>query len=195
MEKTAKLITQYFIRKNIILKEKADIYCYGLKLIFADIINFSIIILLGFLLNRIFESIAFLIALCGIRRFSGGFHAKTFWLCRLSMMATYICVMEVVSIILHTNMQLPLILLCDIIVIIFISIFAPVEHPNKPLSQSQRKQNKRKAVITTVFLSFFSIFLVFIKINLGVTISITLVAVMFLMIISMVLQKGGKKNV
>ena len=91
MDRLANTITDYYIRKKIIAEEKREIYSYGFKLIISDVINYIIIISLGIVFNRLIESIVFLITLCGIRQFSGGFHAKTFWLCRLSMILTCLC--------------------------------------------------------------------------------------------------------
>lgn len=89
MEKISNAITDFYIRKNHVPKEKREIYSYGFQLILADIINFSIVILLGVFLGKVIDSILFLITLCSIRQFSGGFHAKTFWLCRVSMLITF----------------------------------------------------------------------------------------------------------
>ena len=99
MDRLVDIITNYYVRKNVITEDKRDIYFYGFKLIISDIINYAIIIIIGIVLNRLIESVAFLISLCVLRQFSGGFHAKTFWLCRLSMIITYICVMALSDII------------------------------------------------------------------------------------------------
>lgn len=41
MENFANAITKYYIKQKYIPEEKQQIYCYGFKLILADIINFS----------------------------------------------------------------------------------------------------------------------------------------------------------
>ena len=68
MYRLANTITDYYIRKKIIAEEKREIYFYGFKLIIADVINYVIIISLGIVFNRLIESIAFLITLCGLRQ-------------------------------------------------------------------------------------------------------------------------------
>ena len=103
MNSLANVITDYYCNKNIIAEDKKEIYCYGFQLIIADIINYTIIIALGIILNRIIDSMVFLIILCGIRQFSGGFHAKTFAVCRLSFIASYICVLSISFIISKIN--------------------------------------------------------------------------------------------
>ena len=189
----AKAITNYYCRKNIIEENKREIYCYGFQLIIADIINFTIIIVLGIILNKVSDSITFLITLCGLRQFCGGFHAKTFAVCRISFIATYIIVM-VISFLL-ANTGIILIALINTVCFIFISCFSPIEHPNKPLTISQKKNNKIKSIITSAVLSIASIILVALDIQVGVTISITLCAVAVLMLVSLIMGKGGEKNV
>lgn len=97
MEKLANAMTNYYLKKKVIVEDKYEIYLYGFKLIIADIINYIIIITLGIILKKLPESIIFLITLCGLRQFTGGFHAKTFWLCRTSMVITYISVLIITN--------------------------------------------------------------------------------------------------
>ncbi len=195
MDKLANTITNYYIQKNIIAEEKREIYSYGFKLIFSDVINYMIIILLGIILNRLIESVAFLITLCGVRKFSGGFHAKSFWLCRLAMIITCLCVILLTDIVTYTGFETVIVIFVNVISVVFITIFAPVIHPNKPLSDKQKHNNKIKSVITSIVMSIVSIAIVAKDMKFGVTISITLLAVVALMTIGMAVRKGGKENV
>lgn len=196
MDKLANTITDYYIRKNIISNEKREIYSYGFKLIIADVINYAIVILFGIVFNRLTESITFLITLCGLRQFSGGFHAKSFWLCRLSMIVTCLCVIMLTDMVTYTGFECIIVILVNAISVAFITKNAPIVHPNKPLSDKQKHNNKIKSIITSMFLSVISIIIVATTdIKFGVTISITLLAVVILMIIGMAVQKGGKENV
>ena len=193
MNRLASAITNYYCKKNIIAEDKKEIYCYGFQLIMADIINYTIIIALGIILNRIIDSMVFLIILCGIRQFSGGFHAKTFAVCRLSFIATYICVLSISFIISKINNVY--VVLINVICFIFISYFAPIEHPNKPMTSLQKKRNKLKSIITSSVVSVASVILVAMDMAVGVTISITLLEVAFWMLVSLLMRKGDKKNV
>lgn len=196
MDKLANTLTDYYVRKNVIPGDKREIYSYGFKLIIADAINYILIISLGIVFNRLIESIIFLITLCGLRQFSGGFHAKTFWLCRLSMITTCLCVMLLTDIVTYTGFEIIIATSVNVISVTFIMIVAPVIHPNKPLSDKQECSNKIKSVITSIFLSVVSIIIiVFTDMKCGVTISMTLLSVVILMIIGKAIQKGGNENV
>ena len=193
MNNLANVITDYYCKKNIIAEDKKEIYCYGFQLIIADIINYTIIIALGIILDRTLDSIAFLITLCGIRQFCGGFHAKTFTVCRLSFITTYISVLFIAFIL--SSISIEFIALINIVCFLSISYFAPIEHPNKPMTALQKKRNKLKSIITSSVASVVSIIFVVMDITIGVTISITLCAVVGLMIVSLIMKKGGGSNV
>ncbi len=193
MKGLANAITDYYCKKNIIAKDKKEIYCYGFQLIIADIINYTIIMSLGIIFDRILDSIVFLITLCGIRQFSGGFHAKTFTVCRLSFIATYIVVL-IISYIL-SSLHIGYISLINVLCFMVISCFAPIEHPNKPMTALQKKENKIKSIITSAVMSVLSIIFVTMDMTIGVTISITLCAVVALMLVSLLMRKENEENV
>lgn len=194
MERLAKAITNYCLKNELIEEGKSEIYLYGFKLIIADIINYAIVILLGMLFGEVLESAVFLICLCGLRQFSGGFHAKSFWLCRLSMIVTFLLVVIISDAVWKTDVSAAMAILINVCSVLAISIFAPIENINKPMTDEQRHSNKIKSILTSIFLSCISIVLMMCDIKSGVTISITLLAVVVLMIIGMAMKKGGKEN-
>ena len=148
MDRLANTITDYYIRKKIITEEKREIYSYGFKLIIADVINYVIIISLGIVFNRLIESTSFLSCIVWVkaiqRRIST---AKTFWLCRLSMIITYICVMLLTDIVTYTKYETIIVISVNVISIVIIAITAPIVHLNKPLSDKQKHNNKIKSII------------------------------------------------
>lgn len=78
MDKLASILTNYYVRNNIVTKDKREIYYYGFKLIIADVINYILIISLGIVFNRLMESVVFLLALCGLRQSAVDFMQKAF---------------------------------------------------------------------------------------------------------------------
>ena len=192
MDSISNKITDYFSRKNYISEDKKDIYNYGFKLIISDLINFSLVLGLGLVINRFIDGIVFLISLCGIRRFSGGFHAKTFWLCRVSMVFTFLSVIIISNTLEIIKPPLLYIIVFDIISLIVISFFSPVKHPNKKLTKKQCHNNKIKAIIMSTFFTMVSILLIGFSISSGITISVTIWADVLLMIIGIIIVKGGK---
>ena len=196
MEKISNAITDFCIRHSQISNENREIYNYGFRLIFADVINFLIITLFGLCIGEIIGSVIFLVTLCGIRKFSGGFHAKSFLICRLSMIATYFLVTIATFFVLKISRIITVVVFINLASIIGISLLAPIENVNKKLTTHQVKVNKMKAIVVATVLSFTSIVLVFLNYRAeGITISITILAVVVLMIPGLIEKKGGDSNV
>lgn len=194
MDKLIKRMTDYYIKKDHIPKEDRKVYEYGFHLIFSDIINFSMILILGALLHQLVSSIVFLVTLCSVRQFTGGFHAKKYWICRTAMIITFLSVI-IASVITteYRHLQFVCILL-NILDIILICIFAPIEHINKPLDSMQKKTNKQRAIILSALFSMASIILIIMDIHIGIVISNTLSSVVVLMVVALIINKKGEKR-
>ena len=196
MEKLSIVLTNYYIKNQRIPDEKRDIYIYGFKLIFADIINFGIILSLGLFMDKLNEGIVFLITFCHVRQYSGGFHAKTFFVCRLAMMITFISAMLVVAFLKTQIFTIVSVVIANVISVIGISFFAPIENVNKRLSLRIKRINKMKSIIISSGFSLISILLVVFDIKAeGITISVTLFAVFVLMIVGLITTRGGNSSV
>lgn len=195
MDNLSMVLTNYFVSKKLIPYEKMEIYNYGFKLILADIINFSIIMLLSVLLNRVLDGLVYLVVLCSIRRFSGGFHAKTFWLCRISMIITYLMILILSNFLVSIAIFPPVSVFINIGLLLFIAVFSPVKHPNKKLSPKQIEKNKYNAILVTIIWTILSVFLIYLNITQGITIMTTILAVVILMALGMINKEGGRSNV
>lgn len=174
MDRLADGITDYYVKKKCIPDEKREIYSYGFKLIFADIINFAMVGIIGALFGRFFDSVVFLAFLWTVRRYSGGFHAKTFALCRTSMLVTFGTVLAVSYFAAKSTFVFPMCVLMCIFCIVTVIIFAPVAHPNKKLTEKQKKSNRIRAVIWSSILSAAALTGVYFDYELAVTACVTL---------------------
>lgn len=111
------------------------------------------------------------------------------------MIVTCICVMLLTDIFIHTGYLTINIIFINIVSVLIIAAVAPVENYNKQMSDKQKHNNKIKSIIASVFLSSVSVIFVMLNMRVGVTISITLLAVVFFMIIGMANQRGGEDDV
>lgn len=195
MEKILDKLTGFYIKKNIISEDEKDIYCYGFKLIVADVINFSLILFIGTIINLFKESVVYLLTLALIRRHSGGFHAKSFTACRVAMIVTFLMVATVYMIITKFGYGNNILLLLNVFNVLYIAIYSPVKHPNKELNEKEKKNNKLKAIVYSVIFACISTLLISFKINAGVIILLTMSAIVILMLAAQVSLKGGKNNV
>lgn len=134
------IIVNFFIRKNIFPEEQRDIYQYGFELWVSSALGILIVLTIGVISGRFWESVIFYIVFCFTRLFSGGFHAPTYLLCKITFASVLILVLVLDW------------LLCDIVEyywyvlylysFIIICRFAPVENRNKKLNEHEKARSK-----------------------------------------------------
>lgn len=150
LHKFAKIIARFFVQQNVIDSNKEVIYAYGMELLLSDVLNLLISLTIVVLTHKVFPSLFFLGTFLFIRRFSGGFHAKT----HLGCMLTLSIVMIIFSFGI-CNMPDNFILISNIIAVLLstllIFLFAPVSHPNKPLHNDRLAELKLKSRSVSVF--------------------------------------------
>ena len=194
MEIISELFVRQFINRQIISPDKKEIYKTGLNLIIADIINFTLVLAIGVITKSFISGCIYLIMFWTLRRFSGGFHAKTYGVCRLVTLGTYILILLISRII--DNYLLICTFICDLITIITMIVFAPIRHPNKELTENEVKANKLFSVVVTIFYVTISIILTIIGRKEGIVIALVLLAISVLMYIGLYTnEKEVRKNV
>lgn len=142
VESCANKITSYLIKKETIDADDYELYQYAFETIVALIIQLSIILIIGFTLNRFTETLLFLVFYCPIRQFSGGFHAENYRRCLLAFMILYLINTNVLEKIIEQQLNL-LMIVVTFISFIGIYFLAPQEHRNVPLTAEEKKRYKR----------------------------------------------------
>lgn len=195
METLAVKLTEKFIDREIINSDNKETYITGLKLILSDIINFSLIFFVGIFTKSFIDSCIYLLVFWTVRKFSGGFHAKTYGVCRIVTVGTYILIFFTGKII--DDYHTIIILICNMFAVVTMIAFAPVRHPNKDLTDKEIKANKLFALITTLFFASVSVALAVVNRKEGFVISLTLFAITVLIYAGLLTngRKEGKYNV
>ena len=146
-------IAFYLLKNEYIEENELPIYKYGLSGFLNSLFQTLIIMLLGILTDSVMETIVFLLVLSSVRRFLGGYHAKTKARCMIMDISmwwgtTYTC--EIYS---KYNMCAITFIIC--IFSLYVTCrYAPVENIHKLLSEYQRKHNGRKGrTLVCIFLA------------------------------------------
>ena len=186
MDYLANNITDFFVEKKIIDNDMRDVYKYGFELLLADIVNFSLILIISILFRSLVSGLIFLLCFTTLRSFCGGYHAKTHNVCRLVMMCVFLSVLLCGTFsFIHSIVS---VLTLNIISTVTIILFAPVENKNKPLSDKKKLKNRRRSLFTVITYSCVSITLIIAGRNEGVIISLTLLIVSILIIVEKINQ-------
>lgn len=194
METVSEMLVKKMTDRGVIVPEKREVYKTGIMLLLADMINFALVLLIGILCGALYESALYLLMMWTVRRFSGGYHAKTYGRCRAVTVGTYILVL--ISENLISDNFAVIALVCNAFAIVTVFVFSPVRHPNRELTEKERKANRLFAVLATLFFAAVSTVLTLLDRKEGLAISLILLAIAALMYAGMLANgKEGKRHV
>ncbi len=179
----SKYIALFLYRKKIIEVEKIPVCEYGFELIVSILIGFLGVIISGILLDAFWTSVIFYILFVLVRTFTGGYHAKTHFYCKLTMVLCCLFVIFGLKL-LGSYSHLPLFnLLLLFVYIISVFLYAPVEHENAPMTNKLKKRNRKISIIMAIALSLMILVAMFCFPKIAVISSLTLFVIAVLIII------------
>lgn len=131
--------TDYFIKNKIISGDKKAVYEYGFEILISTLAYTLLFILISLITNTILESLVFLVGFFVVRTIAGGYHANTYLKCHILSVINHI--VFVVSY--HCVPEVWKKYICLVVLLVssvFIIVFAPVDHPNKPFVKTEKKR-------------------------------------------------------
>lgn len=183
-------IINLFINKGLILKDEKELFICAVEQVFAYILNILSMIIIGLILNMLFESILFTIAYIPIRIYAGGYHSKTQFRCYIFSVLMLISVLLILKI---ETINIIIIILIAILSSFIIFSLAPVEDKNKPLDEIEIKVYKKRTIRNLIILILvLFIFFILDKVNLSFCIAISLLCNAIMLILGKI--KNSKNN-
>lgn len=138
-QKLSYKITDSLIDKNIVAEEDKIVYRYSIEVFLSDIFYLLIAFFTALITQSLAASIAFFLGFLSLRKFSGGYHAKTYLRCHFLFWTN-----QILMIVLY---HIPSPEYSRILSFVFIAfsitsvlIFAPVANENKPLSKEEKSK-------------------------------------------------------
>ena len=131
-------IVDLLVNNNIIEVEQVQIYQYGFEIFTSSILTFLIAFLCGIALKCVFAAFLYFILFAILRSICGGYHAETYWQCNLIFAVVTLSVLlfyKYLSLEEFNTFHYISVLLSVLVAF----YYAPVENPNKPLSEKQKK--------------------------------------------------------
>lgn len=188
----SKSIALFLHKNNIINNERLPVCEYGFELIIATILGFALVLLSGVILGEVASSIIFYVLFVCVRMFTGGYHAKTHFKCKATLLVC--CLFVLVGSKLSAEYEHPfwLIISCVLLYLITVLLYAPIEHINAPLTDDLKKRNRKISIIMAMALTAVNICSYWYLKKITVVSSLTLFVVA-LLIICPKLQERRKK--
>ena len=139
-------LTEKLLSNGTISDEDKDLYIYGLFMLFSHLMFFIIACIFGLILGCIFESIIFYIAFQFIRRYAGGYHAKTETRCEIMSALSILCCIVIIKCSKMYDINIVL-LSTSLVFAVLIFIFCPLDTPEKPLTKKEFKHFRKISLI------------------------------------------------
>ena len=169
MEKFSSKFVEFFVSNNLIKNEDKEIYEYAFNIILSSLIHIATVMIIGLCFNLFIESLAFYFSFIAIRKFAGGYHAKTATRCYLFSSLINIIVLFLIKLFCYVSIYFLMILIViEILCVILISHIAPLDSDNNLLNGKEKKfYGKISCSISTALLciSIVTINLNYIKIG------------------------------
>lgn len=179
IHRISKRIANFLLSKEVIESNEVDIYIYGYEVLFSSIIDFCIILSFGIICKETIEMIVFFAMFTSVRIYTGGYHANTFWVCKIIMIS--ICLLMIIS----TSIKFSLIrvLFSMTFYNMIVWRFAPVENSNKPLTIEEKAKYRSISIFISLFWSTIAIVTYFSFNKISHSVSMTAIIVAILMIL------------
>ena len=182
-------IADFLLQQKIISPHVKDIYRYGSELIISFIISVVIVFGIGFLSGKLIECVLFYVVFCVLRTYTGGFHAKSYVACKLTLCIVILCFLYINDILENAHIWY----WCALIVFncVTIAYLSPIENPNKTLSSEQKVVNKKYAFMEIMTFSVISFILMVLGVKIFHVLVLSAFSVSVLMLVTKIETKEG----
>lgn len=136
----SRMIADFFIRQKVVPEEQREVYEYGLELSISSVMGILIVLAIGLVSNRLWESVVFYIVFCFTRLFTGGYHASNHLLCKITFVGALLAVLAADWLLKGIENYYWFVL--HFYSLIIVCQFAPIENPNKELTRRQKVRCK-----------------------------------------------------
>lgn len=151
-----------FLCKDEDSKDNYDLYEYAVYIILSSAFHIATVIILGLCFNLLAESLVFYFSFIAIRKFAGGYHAKSSKKCfLLSIILTFV-VMTLIKLLIEVNNSYLrfIFAMFELAGAIVIFILSPLDTDNNPLNRKEKHIYGIIAVVVTATLLVTSVLLI-----------------------------------
>ena len=157
-EKLGRYISQALAEQGVISSDDVELYTYGLNVGIDTTVGFLLCFIFGCVFGRPFESVLYSVIFFAIRTRAGGFHFTSSMICFwFSMILDLFAVYMIDPLANYLNNWIMLAVLIGSFICIW--VVSPVETPNKPLDEKEKKVYGKQAKLMWLISSILVLFL------------------------------------
>lgn len=143
----ADMAASLFSRKGWIEAEEQEIYQYGCEVILSCLLNVLIVIVCGLVCRELPYALLFYAVFLILRRYCGGYHAKTYLKCSAAFTATTLLSMFLLKFFAYVSISF--FIFAAVLSVIVVTAYSPIIHENKPLTEAEQKKYKKVSIVLT----------------------------------------------
>lgn len=145
MEKIAKRLTDWLIAKEAVAFDEKELYEYGIFHLLLNIIDTISILLLAVLFHEVMPTVFYIICFCTLRKYAGGYHAKTVFTCYLLTLTAALGMLVLLK---QFDFIAPVQFAIWFISGMIILLFSPIQNVNKILDDIEKVIYQKRTIIT-----------------------------------------------
>ncbi len=150
--KISSKLTKWLIKLDVIESENFEVYEYGFELLVALVFSILTIITFSFISNRFVETLLYLIGFFSVRAICGGYHAKHHYSCFATTISTYFLFLFLYYCFFSKSYLILITSFITIVSIVLIIAFAPIEHPDNPMTEYRKTRSRLLCIILSIVL-------------------------------------------
>lgn len=196
LQRVSDRLTDLLLEKGIIKNDDREIYIYGLLAMFSTVINFFLVLAIGVIAGLFIETLMYLLGFALLRSYCGGYHAKTQLGCAIGFTFIYGLSMLVLRA-LPADYSRYFSIISGGICLIFIFIFAPIEHKNRIFIGNEYKKFRLiSRLVALVYFIVICIIAMFFDRYMfaALIISLVMLSVSFVLAIALVLYERSESK-
>ena len=134
-----------------------ELYEYAIYIILSSAFHMATVIVLGLVFNLLTESLVFYLSFIVIRKFAGGYHAKTPVRCYLFSFASNIIILCLVKWLSSINtLFIFIFIIFELLCVVLILLISPLDTENNPLNGQEKKMYRMLTSIITILIFIIS---------------------------------------
>lgn len=156
MEKFSSKLIEFFVSNDLIKNEDKEIYKYAVNIL-SSLIHIATVMIIGLCFNLFIESLVFYFSFIAIRKFAGGYHAKTPVRCYLFSFASNIIILCLVKWLSSINtLFIFIFIIFELLCVVLILLISPLDTENNPLTGQEKKMYRMLTSIITILIFIIS---------------------------------------
>lgn len=158
INKISKKIAVSLKNANVINESEIDLYHYGFFIMLSEFVYVFSCIVLGLIMKMFFQSVIFFAVFLVVRRFTGGFHAKSELHCQIISTLSFLISMILIKVSLLNDL-VNLCMILQLVSSIVIIILAPSDTPRKELTVDEKRLFRIISSVIVIVLMVISVIL------------------------------------